>query len=236
MSESGVKDLIICENLVKIYKMGEVRVQALRGLNLRVKEGEFLAVQGPSGCGKTTLLQIIGGLATPTSGTVIVAGSDMSRGKDGSRTKFRQENIGFVFQRFNLLTYLNAVDNVCLALKIQGKKSPDSIERVKELLAKVGLEQKFYNRPLQMSQGEQQRVAIARALISQPAIVLADEPTGNLDSGNSEKILTLMRSLNEEMGQTIMMITHDANAADYATRRVRMFDGQVVDDGLGEQG
>lgn len=234
MNNTNSKDLIVCKDLVKIYKMGEVNVEALRGLSLNVKQGEFVAVLGPSGCGKTTLLQIIGGLARPTSGSVVVDGTDMTKSGIGGRTRFRQQKIGFVFQRFNLLTYLNALDNVCLALKIQGRKGPENIEKVKELLSLVGLEDKLYNRPLQMSQGEQQRVAIARALISEPSIVLADEPTGNLDSGNSEKILTLLKRLNEELGQTIMMITHDNYAASYASRRVHMFDGQIVDHGYGD--
>jgi len=235
MVEMQGNDLILCRDLTKIYKMGEVDVQALRGLNLRVERGEFVAVLGPSGCGKTTLLQIIGGLARPSGGTVIVDGHDMNKRRDGARTRFRQEKIGFVFQRFNLLSYLTALDNVCLALKIKGEKTPENVEKAKELLDLVGLKEKFHSKPLQMSQGEQQRVAIARALITNPSIVLADEPTGNLDSGNSERILNLMKTLNKQMGQTIMMITHEQTAADYATRQVRMFDGQVVDNGRKEE-
>ena len=209
--------------------MGDVKVHALRGLDLHVKKGEFVAVLGPSGCGKTTLLQILGGLSFPTSGRVVVDGMDMAKGHDGSRTRFRQKKIGFVFQRFNLLSFLTAADNVRLALQIRGELNNGNLGRVQKLMDMVGLGDKMNSRPLQMSQGEQQRVAIARALIGNPAILLADEPTGNLDSGNTDKILSLMRNLNQELGQTIMMITHDNHAAEYATRRVQMLDGQVVD-------
>jgi putative ABC transport system ATP-binding protein len=229
MAIDDANNLIVCEEVRKIYKMGEVDVHALRGLNLEVKAGEFVAILGPSGCGKTTLLHLIGGLATPTSGKVIVDGQDMAHSHDGGRTRFRQKKIGFVFQRFNLLNFLTAEDNVKLALKIRGERSNGQLAKVQELLKVVGLEEKMKNRPLQMSQGEQQRVAIARALIGDPTILLADEPTGNLDSGNSDRILSLMRRLNEEMNQTILMITHDRHAAKYATRRVRMLDGIIVD-------
>ena len=229
MAANSGKDLIICKELRKTYKMGEVDVHALRGLDLTVKSGEFVAVLGPSGCGKTTLLQIIGGLASPTAGKVIVDNKDMSAGRDGSRTRFRQEKIGFVFQRFNLLNYLTAADNVRLALKIKDHNLKGSNSKVNEMMEMVGLGDKMNNKPLQMSQGEQQRVAIARALITEPAILLADEPTGNLDSGNSERILNLLKKLNEELGQTIMMITHDRHSAKYASRSVRMLDGTVID-------
>lgn len=229
MAETEKNNLIICENVVKIYKMGEVDVPALRGLSLEVKAGEFVAVLGPSGCGKTTLLHLIGGLATPTSGRVLVDGVDMSRPHDGVRTRMRQEKIGFVFQRFNLLNFITAADNIRLALKIRGELNNGAEHKVKELMDMVGLASKMNNKPLQMSQGEQQRVAFARALICNPAILLADEPTGNLDSQNSEKVLKLMRKLNEELGQTIMMITHDNEAAGYASRRIKMLDGKVID-------
>lgn len=228
MADTERTDLIVCKDLRKIYHMGEVDVHALRGLDLTVKKGEFLAVLGPSGCGKTTLLQIIGGLATPTSGSVIVDGTNMTRGHDGHRTHFRQAKIGFVFQRFNLLSYLTAADNVRLPLKIRGESQNGYENRIKEMFQLVGLQEKMESRPLQMSQGEQQRVAIARALIGNPTILLADEPTGNLDSGNSERILSLMRKLNEELGQTIVMITHDIQASEFATRKVEMLDGTIV--------
>lgn len=230
MSEMPTNNALInCQQLVKIYKLGEVEVPALRGLDLNVARGEFLAVLGPSGCGKTTLLQIIGGLATATSGSVVVDGMNMGRGHDGARTNFRQKKIGFVFQRFNLLPFLSASDNVRLAMQIRGEKLSEYEDKVQDIMRLVGLEKRMHNRPNQLSQGEQQRVAIARALITEPAILLADEPTGNLDSANSERILNLMRKLNQELGQTIMMITHDTAAASYATRRVKMFDGVIVD-------
>ena len=222
--------LIVVDNVVKIYHLGEVEVPALRGISLSVKPGEFVGVLGPSGCGKTTLLHIIGGLATPTSGNVTVDGVDMTHSRDGRRTRFRREKIGFVFQRFNLFNILTAADNIRLSLKIAGKLKTNGAEaRVRELMQLVGLEHKMDSRPLQMSQGEQQRVAIARALVCEPSILLADEPTGNLDSSNSEKVLGLMRRLNETLGQTIMMITHNHEAAAVADRRIMMRDGQVVD-------
>jgi len=230
MSLENNDALIVIDNVTKIYRMGEVKVHALRGISLQVKRGEFVAVLGPSGCGKSTLLHIIGGLATPTSGVVTVDGVDMTYAHDGHRTRLRREKIGFVFQRFNLFNILTAADNIRLALKIAGKlKSDGAEERVRELMDLVGLSEKMNSRPLQMSQGEQQRVAIARALVCKPSILLADEPTGNLDSDNSDKVLGLMRHLNKTLGQTIMMITHNHEAAAVADRRIMMRDGTVVD-------
>ena len=230
MSEHSQNALIIVDNVVKIYHLGEVKVQALRGISLEVERGEFVAVLGPSGCGKSTLLHIIGGLATPTSGKVLADGMDMSHARDGLRTRFRQRKIGFVFQRFNLFNVLTAADNIRLALKVRGElNNNDSEGRVKDLMEMVGLGDKMNHKPLQMSQGEQQRLAIARALICKPSILLADEPTGNLDTANSERVLNLMKDLNERLGQTIMMITHNHEAAAVADRRIMMRDGTVID-------
>ncbi len=229
MTSNGKDDLIVVDKVVKIYQMGEMEVRALRGIDLRVRRKEFVAVLGPSGCGKSTLLHIIGGLATPTSGKVTVDGTDMGSPRDGVRTRFRREKIGFVFQRFNLFNILTAADNIRLALKIRGDLVGNSEGRVGELMEMVGLADKMNHKPLQMSQGEQQRVAIARALICSPSILLSDEPTGNLDSANSERVLELMRHLNENLGQTIMMITHNHEAAAVADRRIEMRDGQVID-------
>ena len=229
MTSNGKDDLIVVDKVVKIYQMGEMKVRALRGIDLRVRRKEFVAVLGPSGCGKSTLLHIIGGLATPTSGNVTVDGTDMASPRDGVRTHFRREKIGFVFQRFNLFNILTAADNIRLALKIRGDQIGNSEGRVGELMEMVGLADKMNHKPLQMSQGEQQRVAIARALICNPSILLADEPTGNLDTANSERVLKLMRHLNENLGQTIMMITHNHEAAAVADRRIVMRDGQVID-------
>jgi putative ABC transport system ATP-binding protein len=231
MSTTENEQLIVVEDVVKVYRMGEVEVPALRGVTLSVRRGEFVAVLGPSGCGKSTLLHIIGGLATPTSGKVTVDGVDMAHSRDGRRTRFRREKIGFVFQRFNLFNILTAADNIRLPLKISGTLREDgSEEKVREMMEMVGLSHKLESRPLQMSQGEQQRVAIARALVNRPSILLADEPTGNLDSDNSERVLRLMKRLNETLGQTIMMITHNHEAAAVADRRIKMRDGMVVDE------
>jgi putative ABC transport system ATP-binding protein len=231
MSNTDNNQLIVVENVTKIYRLGEVEVPALRGITLSVRRGEFVAVLGPSGCGKSTLLHIIGGLATATSGKVTVDGVDMTHSRDGRRTRFRREKIGFVFQRFNLFNILTASDNLRLPLKIAGTLKEDgSEEKVRELMELVGLSHKMNSRPLQMSQGEQQRVAIARALVHAPSILLADEPTGNLDSDNSERVLRLMKHLNETREQTIMMITHNHEAATIADRRIVMRDGMVVDD------
>jgi putative ABC transport system ATP-binding protein len=229
MFEQAQDNLIIVKKIVKIYYMGEVEVPALRGIDLEVRRGEFVGVLGPSGCGKSTLLHIIGGLATPTSGKVFIDGVDISVRRDGVRTRLRQEKIGFVFQRFNLFSILTADDNIKLALKIRGELNAESEEKVTEIMNMVGLGNKRKHKPLQMSQGEQQRLAIARALISKPSILLADEPTGNLDSANSEKVLKLMKNLNVNLGQTIMMITHNQEAAAYADRRIIMRDGMIVD-------
>jgi putative ABC transport system ATP-binding protein len=230
MPNKAANEIIVCKDLRKIYSMGEVEVHALRGLDLNVDKGEFVGILGPSGCGKTTLLQVLGGLATPTSGTVMVDNLDMTQQlRDGSRTQFRQDKIGFVFQRFNLLTFLTAADNLRLAFKIRGEKVSKFENRVKEMMDMVGLSHRMDARPMQMSQGEQQRVAIARALITNPSIVLADEPTGNLDSDNSERILSLMQKLNKELGQTILMITHDRSSIDFTSRAVQMLDGRVID-------
>ncbi|HUX07543.1 MAG TPA: ABC transporter ATP-binding protein [Acidobacteriota bacterium] len=230
MSNMDNDKLIIVDNVTKTYRMGEVKVQALRGISLTVNRGEFVAVLGPSGCGKSTLLHIIGGLATPTSGSVTVDSVDMAHSRDGCRTRFRREKIGFVFQRFNLFNILSAGDNIRLPLKIAGTLRDDSSEdKVREMMDLVGLSHKMNSRPLQMSQGEQQRVAIARALICRPSILLADEPTGNLDSENSDRVLGLMKKLNDTLGQTIMMITHNHEAAAVADRRIVMRDGAVID-------
>lgn len=230
MSDSERDDLIVVKNLVKTYKLGEVKVHALRGADLTVKRGEFVAVLGPSGCGKTTLLQIIGGLAQPTSGKVVVEGIELSKAGDKRRTRFRRKKIGFVFQSFNLFNILSAADNIRLALQIRGNQNKtDTEETVHELMEMVGLGSKMNNKPLQLSQGEQQRVAIARALVGHPSILLADEPTGNLDSANGQRVLKLIRSLNETLGQTIMIITHNDEAAKFADRRIHMLDGQIIE-------
>jgi putative ABC transport system ATP-binding protein len=215
------------ENLWKVYHAGKVDVPALRGVNFEVSPGEFVAVMGPSGCGKSTLLYVIGGLARATRGRVFVDGNDLAAMSDGERTKLRRGKIGFVFQRFNLLPTLDAFGNIAIAQHIHGDGfDPHRFEVVTGLL---GLKERLHHKPSELSGGEQQRVAIARAIINEPKIVLADEPTGNLDTQTSEVVLGMLRQLNKELGQTIVMITHNPEAAAYAHRVVHMRDGVIVD-------
>ena len=223
-----MEPIIATENLKKIYRVGKVDVPALRGLDLVVQEGEFVAVVGPSGCGKSTLLHVLGGLTRPTSGVVLVDGNDFMRMSDAERTKFRRHKIGFVFQRYNLLPTLTARQNIALAQHIQGDGfNPHRFDAVVEML---GLKDMLDRKPYALSGGEQQRVAIARAVICEPKILLADEPTGNLDTENSQLVLNMMRNLNRDFRQTILMITHNPEAAAVADRIVRMRDGRIVSD------
>ncbi len=223
-----MEPIIATQNLMKVFRLGKVDVPALRGVDLVVQEGEFLAVVGPSGCGKSTLLHILGGLTGPTSGTVLVDGNDFSTMTDGDRTRFRRHKIGFVFQRFNLLPTLTARQNIHIAQDIQGDGfNPHRVDMVVDML---GIREKLNHKPFAMSGGEQQRVAIARAVICEPKILLADEPTGNLDTENSQIVLNMMRMLNRSFRQTILMITHNPEAAAVSDRVVRMRDGRVVSD------
>jgi putative ABC transport system ATP-binding protein len=213
-----------------VYHVGKVDVQALRGVNLDIGRGEYVAIMGPSGCGKSTFLHITGGMLQPTSGRVIIDGEDITGMTDAQRTDLRRRKIGFVFQRFNLFPTLTAEGNLKLAEKIyaNGAKKGGNPERRREVLGLLKLEDKLNHKPLELSGGEQQRVAIARAIINRPAILLADEPTGNLDSENSRIVLDMLRDLNLEFGQTIVMITHNPEAAARADRIIEMRDGQVV--------
>jgi putative ABC transport system ATP-binding protein len=214
-----------------VYHVGKLDVHALRGVDVSVQRGEFVAIIGPSGCGKSTLLHLLGGLARPTSGHVFVDGVEISTADDAERTAIRRDKIGFVFQRFNLLPTLTVRGNLEIARQVQGNGTPPR-ERLIEMLEMVGLPHKIQMKPLDLSAGEQQRIAIARALINEPAIVLADEPTGNLDSVNSGLILDLFRELNARLGQTIMMITHNPEAAAVAHRIIEMKDGRVLSHGM----
>ena len=216
------------ENLKMIYHVGKVDVNALRGVNLAVEKGEFISIMGHSGSGKSTMLHILGGLLKPTSGKVIVDGEDLAAVSDAQRTDIRRRKIGFVFQRFNLFPTLTAEGNLKLAEQIHGSKNNGKAELRREVLQLLKLENKMHHKPLELSGGEQQRVAIARAVINRPAIILADEPTGNLDSENSDIVLTMLAQLNREIGQTIVMITHNPEAAEVANRKVVMRDGQIV--------
>jgi putative ABC transport system ATP-binding protein len=205
-----------------------VDVPALRGVDLRVKPGEFLAIVGPSGSGKSTLFHIIGGLTPPTSGHVQVNGQDLATLTDGGRTRLRKRTVGFVFQKFNLLPNLTARDNIAVARYISGAKGPIP-PAFAELLRVLGVDQRLDHKPSALSGGEQQRVAIARAIVNQPAILLADEPTGNLDTENSRAVLDILRDLNQRLGQTTLMITHNPEAAAFAHRTIHMRDGRVME-------
>ena len=218
------------ENLTKSYKIGKIEVPALKGVSIDVNEGEFVAIMGPSGCGKSTLLHLLGGLLSPTSGSIIIDGEDLAKVSDAQRTDIRRRKIGFVFQRFNLFPTLTAEGNLKLAEKIHTGNGGGSGENRREVLRLLKLEDKMHHKPLELSGGEQQRVALARAVINRPAIILADEPTGNLDTENSEIVLKMFRELNEKYGQTIIMITHNPEAAAVCSRTIRMRDGHVVDE------
>ena len=215
------------ENLSKVYKIGKVETQALRGVSIAVEKGEFVAIMGQSGCGKSTLLHLLGGLLSPTSGKIIIDGEDLSKVSDAQRTEIRRRKIGFVFQRFNLFPTLTADGNLRLAERIHQGNGGGSAERRREVLSLLKLENKINNKPLELSGGEQQRVALARAIINQPAIILADEPTGNLDSENSKIVLDMFSELNKKFNQTIIMITHNPEAAQNCNRVIRMRDGRV---------
>jgi putative ABC transport system ATP-binding protein len=222
-----VELILKTQNLWKVYRSGKVEVPALRGVNFEVSSGEIVAVMGPSGCGKSTLLYVIGGLAQASSGRVLVDGNDLTTMSDPERTRLRRHKVGFVFQRFNLLPTLDAYGNIAIAQHIHGNGfDPHRFELVTKML---GLTDRLHHKPSELSGGEQQRVAIARAIINEPKIVLADEPTGNLDTRNSEIVLGMLRQLNRELGQTIVMITHNPEAAAYADRVVHMRDGVIVD-------
>src|SRR5262247_82610 len=219
------------EDLKMVYRVGKVDVNALRGVNVSVAPGELVAVMGPSGCGKSTLLHILGGLLKPSSGRVIVDGEDLAAMSDSARTDLRRRKIGFVFQRFNLFPTLTAEGNLRLAEHIHGNGLPTIDDKTRrEVLKLLRLENKMSHKPLELSGGEQQRVAIARAVINRPAIILADEPTGNLDSENSTVVLEMLQQLNRELRQTIVMITHNPEAASVASRTILMRDGIVVKD------
>lgn len=212
------------QNLRKTFRSGDVDVHALAGVDLRVEKGEFLAVVGKSGSGKSTLFHVLGGLTPPTSGTVKIDGRDLTAMDETGRTRLRRESVGFVFQKYNLLPTLTVRDNLEIARDISGIKGPWS-EQFLDVMKILGIDGKLDRKPRQLSGGEQQRVAIARALVNQPAILLADEPTGNLDTENSDLVLGLLQHLNKKLGQTVLMITHDPEAAAFADRTVQMRDG-----------
>ncbi len=220
--------MIQTENVRKTYRIGKVDVPALRGVSLEVAKGEFVSIVGPSGSGKSTLFYILGGLTHADTGRVLIDGVDFTALSDAARTRVRKQKIGFVFQKFNLLPTLSAKGNIDIARDIAGDHAshdPAYIERITRLL---GVDRRMDHRPSEMSGGEQQRVALARALANKPAIVLADEPTGNLDSENSAIVLNMLRQSNKELGQTVLMITHNPEAAEYGDRIIHMRDGAIV--------
>ena len=218
--------IISVRGLEKVYRVGEVDVRALRGLDMDVRRGEFVSVIGPSGSGKSTLFHILGGLTPPTAGTVEIDGKDLMRMSDRERTNLRKTTVGFVFQKYNLLPTLTARDNIEIARDIAGASGPAG-PALEEMLRLLGIGERMNHKPRALSGGEQQRVAIARALVNHPAILLADEPTGNLDTQNSNAVLGLLRDLNERLGQTILMITHNPEAAAYGHRTIHMRDGKI---------
>ncbi len=211
----------------KHYKMGDTIVKALRGSSLEVKRGEFISIQGPSGSGKSTLMNMVGCLDTPTKGTVILEKWDISTLKESDLAQLRGRKIGFIFQTFNLINNLTALENVALPMVFQNIEYEKRIKRAKNLLKEVGLGERLHHKPSELSGGQRQRVAIARALSNNPDVLLADEPTGNLDSKTGKKVLEMLKELNEEKGKTIVMVTHDPKAAEYANRTVNIIDGVV---------
>lgn len=224
MSEESV---ISVQKLTKTYRVGDVDVHALRGVDLEVDKGEFIAVIGSSGSGKSTLFNILGGLTPPTSGSVAINGKDLAGMTNQQRTNLRKDTVGFVFQKYNLLPTLSAEDNIRIVRYVAGKDMAFDAP-FQEILNLLGIADRLKHKPRALSGGQQQRVAIARAIVNSPAILLADEPTGNLDSQNSKAVLSLLKDLNKRLGQTILMITHDHAAAAYADREVHMLDGRIT--------
>ncbi len=222
--------IITASDVAKTYDTGKVKVNALNGLDLIIRQGEMVAIMGPSGCGKTTLLNVLSGLDDLSAGEVVIAGSPLHAMKDRQRTRFRAEKMGFVFQAFNLMPVLSAAENVELPLLVAGVKPGNARKRAVEALDLVGLADQADKRPAEMSGGQQQRTTIARALVNRPAIVWADEPTGNLDSENSTAIMDLLVRLNQENSQTFVIVTHDPSVALKAHRIVRMRDGRIESD------
>ena len=226
-------DAIRAVNLTRTYQVGETTVQALRSVNLQVGKGQFVALVGPSGSGKSTLLNLVGGLDHPTSGQLWVDGEELSASKEKALTEHRRRRVGFVFQSFNLLPRLTAVENVALPLMFVGVSERERIERAGQFLDQVGLSGRLDHRPTQLSGGEQQRVAIARALVNHPAIILADEPTGNIDTATGAEIMALLRRLNREQGVTLLLVTHDPEAASFSDRIIQLRDGQIAGQEVG---
>jgi putative ABC transport system ATP-binding protein len=223
-------ELVHTESLTKIYGDATHPVYAVNGVDLAVEEGEFLAVMGPSGSGKSTLLYLIGGLERPTTGTVRLRESDLSTLDDNALSRLRRTELGFIFQFYNLIPVLTAHENVAMPLILDGVARAEALQRADQALARVGLSDRSTHRPAELSGGEQQRVALARALVANPALILADEPTGNLDSRSSDEVVQQLRRVADDLGHTIIVVTHDPRVAAYADRIIFLKDGQVVDE------
>jgi putative ABC transport system ATP-binding protein len=232
MTDPSTPAIVSTTELRRVYGEGETAVQALRGVTVAFPAGQFAAIMGPSGSGKSTLMHLLAGLDRPTGGSVVVDGKELAGLDDKGLTRLRRDRLGFVFQAFNLVPVLTAEENIVLPLTLAGRK-PDK-EWHDTLIAAVGLGDRLTHRPSELSGGQQQRVAVARALIHRPAVVFADEPTGNLDSQSSDEVLGLLRQAVDEFGQTVVMVTHDAHAASVADRIVVLSDGRIVHDGGGE--
>ncbi len=221
--------------LWKIYASGDSTVQAVRGVDVSITEGEMIAIMGPSGCGKTTLLNVLSGIDQPNSGEVLIAGKPMYSVSDDLRTQMRAENLGFIFQDFNLLPVLSAVENVELPLLLLGKSANEARKTALEALDSVGLGDRSDHRPTELSGGQQQRVAVARAIVHHPKVVLCDEPTGNLDSATSKTVMELLKEINNKLGTTFLLVTHDKEIASKCSRIMQMDDGLIIDNGRGEE-
>jgi putative ABC transport system ATP-binding protein len=226
--DADMPPIIVADQLSKTYRAGKLEVPALRGVSFTVEPGEFVSIVGPSGSGKSTLFYILGGLAQATSGSLRIDGTDFVRLSDAERTRLRRQKIGFVFQRFNLLPTLTAMGNIEIAHEIAGRRKPLDADFLSSITQMLGIANRLHHRPSELSGGEQQRVAIARALVAHPAILLADEPTGNLDSKNSDAVLEMLRRSNRELKQTVLMITHNTEAASIADRILHMRDGAIT--------
>jgi len=221
--------------LWKIYASGDSTIQAVRGVDVTIGEGEMIAIMGPSGCGKTTLLNVLSGIDEPNSGEVMIAGRPMYSVSDDERTQMRAENLGFIFQDFNLLPVLSAVENVELPLLLLGKSATEARNTALEALESVGLGDRSDHRPTELSGGQQQRVAVARAIVHHPKVILCDEPTGNLDSATSDTVMHLLKEINEKLGTTFLLVTHDKEIASQCSRIMRMDDGLIIDNGRGDE-
>ncbi len=219
---------IVVKDLIRVYKTGKSEVIALRGLNLNVNDGEIIAIMGPSGCGKTTLLNLIGGLDKPTAGSITVDGQNIVNFQDDELVRFRRENVGFVFQFFNLVPTLTTYENIELPMRLSGKPAPKRKERVEELLSLVNMNERAMHKPDELSGGEQQRVALATALANDPRVILADEPTGELDTKTGREVLALFKTLRDKYNKTEIIVTHDQRISEFADRSLTIIDGLIT--------